>query len=189
MRITDKEYNRAYYLKNKARINAQNIEWAKQNPEKMNEYKRNWEIANKEVLAIRRSNSESRKEYQKQYGKTNRKAITAKQQKRKQEDMVFKLRINLRNRLNRAIKNSYKSGSAIRDLGSSVQELKHYLEKLFQPGMTWLNYGKGNDKWNVDHIIPLTKFDLKNPKEIKKACNFKNLRPMWHIDNIKKGNR
>ena len=55
--------------------------------------------------------------------------------------------------------------------------------------MSWNNYGNGHNKWNIDHILPVSKFNLNKISEQKKAFNFKNCQPMWAIDNIKKGNR
>lgn len=87
----------------------------------------------------------------------------------------FKLKDNLRSRLNKAIKGNYKSGSAVKDLGCSIDELKTHLESLFEPGMTWDNYGS---YWQIDHKEPLFKFDLANPDQLKEACNYKNLQPL-----------
>jgi len=100
-------------------------------------------------------------------------------------DISYRLTRVLRARLNMAIKNCNKSGSAIRDLGCSIEDLKKYLESKFQPGMSWNNWT--NDGWHIDHIIPLSSFDLTNKENIKIACNYKNLQPLWASDNIRKG--
>ena len=63
--------------------------------------------------------------------------------------------------------------------------LRNYLEKQFKEGMTWENYGQ----WHIDHIIPLSSFNLLDEKEVKKAIHYSNLQPLWAIDNLKKGNR
>ena len=88
-----------------------------------------------------------------------------------------KLRGNLRNRLNRALKNNYKAGSAVSDLGCSIPELKKYLESKFQPNMTWSNHSKIG--WHIDHIKPLSKFNLSNREELLKAVHYSNLQPLW----------
>lgn len=100
-------------------------------------------------------------------------------------DHIFRLARNLRSRLNKAIKGDYKSGSAVKDLGCSISELKTYLELQFQPDMTWENYGLKS--WHVDHIIPLSSFDLSDFNQLKKACHYTNLQPLWAKDNLKKG--
>lgn len=91
---------------------------------------------------------------------------------------------NLRSRLNKAIKHEWKTGSAISDLGCSIDELRIHLESRFQPGMTWDNYGRTG--WHIDHIKPLCKFNLQDEVQFKEACNYINLQPMWVKDNLEK---
>jgi len=95
-----------------------------------------------------------------------------------------KIARNLRGRLSQAIRNGYKSGSAIDDLGCSITNLKAYLESRFLPGMSWNNYGKHG--WHVDHIKPLCRFDLTDEVQLKKACHYTNLQPLWAKDNLEK---
>jgi hypothetical protein len=102
-------------------------------------------------------------------------------------DINRRLKVDLRSRLNRAISGMYKSGSAVSDLGCSIEELKTYLESKFQPGMTWEN--KGIHGWHVDHIIPLSSFNLENRDELLKACHYTNLQPLWAKDNLSKGDK
>lgn len=103
---------------------------------------------------------------------------------RRKLDINFRLAGNLRSRLNKAIKNNYKTGSAVSDLGCSIEQLKKHLELQFTEGMSWNNYGD----WHIDHIQPLANFDLTDEKELKKACHYTNLQPMWAKDNIIKSN-
>ena len=84
-----------------------------------------------------------------------------------------------------AYKKKYKDG-AVKDLGCSIDELKIYLERNFQHGMTWDNYGP---VWHIDHIKPLCQFDLTDENEIKKVCHYTNLQPLFAEDNFKKGGR
>ncbi len=107
--------------------------------------------------------------------------------KRAKTDVNFKLKINLRNRLNLSIKRNTKLGSGVRDLGCSVPEFKLYIESKFQPGMNWENWSING--WHLDHIRPLSSFDLSNKEELKKACHFTNLQPLWAKDNMKKGSK
>lgn len=95
--------------------------------------------------------------------------------------------LNIRSRLNKAIAKDQRTGSAVRDLGCSIEEFKIYIASKFQPRMSWGNYGR--DGWHLDHIMPLSKFDLNDPKQVKKAVHYTNLQPMWAEDNLKKGNQ
>ena len=118
----------------------------------------------------------NRAEYHKNYYRT-----------RYQNDLEFKLRKNLRTRLNRAIRNNQKAGSAVKDLGCTIAEFKQYLESLWQDGMSWDNYSYHG--WHIDHIKPLSKFDLSDPEELKKACHYTNLQPLWKNDNMQKSDK
>lgn len=92
-------------------------------------------------------------------------------------DLEYKLANNLRTRLNAAIRNGAKSGSAIRDLGCTIEELIVHLEKLFLPGMTWSNWAlKG---WHIDHIKPLASFNLMDKEQFLQACHYTNLQSLW----------
>jgi Uri superfamily endonuclease len=93
-----------------------------------------------------------------------------------------KIAHNLRTRLGKAITSNI---SAVKDLGCSIEELKSFLESKFTLGMTWDNYGK----WHIDHIKPLSKFNLSDTKELLMACHYTNLQPLWAKDNIVKYNK
>lgn len=103
---------------------------------------------------------------------------------RYKSDPIFKLSRLMRGRLNMALRINQKAGSAIRDLGCSIEELKSYLESKFEPGMSWDNHGKKG--WHIDHIIPLSSFNLGNREELLRACHYTNLQPMWANANIAK---
>jgi hypothetical protein len=53
--------------------------------------------------------------------------------------------------------------------------------------MTWENYGRKG--WHIDHKKPISCFDLNDQEQLKEACHYTNLQPMWAIENIKKGGR
>lgn len=107
--------------------------------------------------------------------------------RRRANDVQFKLAGSLRSRLRSALKNNQKVGSAVRDLGCPIGELKTYIEKQFQLGMSWNNWS--HTGWHIDHIIPLSKFDLTDREQFLAACHFTNLRPLWAKDNYAKSNK
>lgn len=116
-----------------------------------------------------------------------KKAKTSKYHKeRPLVDEKFRLARNLRKRLRSAMKSSFKTGSAVEDLGMSVENFKIYLESKFKEGMTWDNYGRFG--WHIDHIKPLSKFDLTDREQVKIACHYSNLQPMWWNENLRKSN-
>jgi hypothetical protein len=121
--------------------------------------------------------------------KSNGKKVKAINHKRRYKtDPIYKMKLSLRNRLNMFLKSNNLEKhniSAVKDLGCSIEELKTHLESKFQPGMSWDNYGtKG---WHIDHIKPLALFNLADSNELKKACHYTNLQPLWWQDNLHKG--
>lgn len=114
-----------------------------------------------------------------------RKAVAYRATKYK-TDIQFRLGLSLRHRLKRGLRrNEQKAGSAVRDLGCSVPFLKTYLESLFKPGMSWSNWAhKG---WHIDHIVPLSAFDLTDREQFLRACHYTNLQPLWAAENLAKG--
>jgi hypothetical protein len=101
-------------------------------------------------------------------------------------DINFRLAKNLRSRLRHALR-SNRAGSPVRDLGCSIEQLKVYIEQQFVPGMSWDNYTY--KVWHIDHIKPLSKFDLSDPEQFKEACHYTNLRPLWAKLNLQKNNK
>lgn len=116
-----------------------------------------------------------RKEWRKLYNKTRK--LTLDQ----------RLRKNLRNRLIRAVKHQARRGSAVRDLGCSILEFKKYIESKFQPGMTWGTWGRAG--WHLDHIKPLSSFNLTDREQFLEACHYTNLQPLWASENVRKSDK
>lgn len=71
-------------------------------------------------------------------------------------------------------------------IGCSFEFLSKYIQSLFEDGMSWDNKGT---VWEIDHIIPVSAWDLTNDFENKCCWNYRNLRPLWKYDNRKKSNK
>ena len=146
----------------------------------------------KEYARIYKTTDRGKAANKKVYEKRQSKGLNAEQarlygKERRKSDPIYKLTGNIRTRLNQfyKAKNIRKTNPTFIMVGCEPEFLKKYLEKQFKPGMTWKNhtyYG-----WHIDHIIPLS--SVKTLEEIYKLCHYTNLRPMWGIDNIKKGNK
>ena len=156
-------------------------EYNENHKEKRNLYAKEYRKTHKKEISLKA----------KKYKKTHKKEILIRQnkyQKKKlKKDINFKLAYNLRIRIYHALCNNQKSGSAIKDLGCSIPELKIYLENKFQPGMTWDNWSYTG--WHIDHIKPLSSFDLTNREDFLKACHYTNLQPLWSKENWEKSNK
>jgi hypothetical protein len=160
-------------------------EWRKNNHEKYRAGMDDWYARNRDHSI----------EYAKRWNKENPEKANASTRKyvkgsnyykeRYHSDIEFRLRVILRARLLQSVKTNAKAGSAVKDLGCTIDEFKIYLESKFAPGMTWENMGD----WHIDHIQPLAKYNLEDLEQFKQACHYTNLQPLWKIDNLKKGSK
>ncbi len=133
-----------------------------------------------------------RTEYSKIYEQNYRERRKQLHEYHQATDPQYRLRRALRARLKQAMKNDTKLGSAIDDLGCSILYLRRHLEVRFIEGMSWDNYGRldsAGRTWQIDHFLPLSRFDLTNDKQRQIACHYSNLRPLWAPDNRRKGNK
>ena len=189
-----KEYKKVYREINRDKILKYNREYKSLNIESVKLYEKNYRSNNKEKIKSYfknyfESNSKNIKIKQKSYYITNKNKIRLRQKlyskTRLDTDVQYKLSVNLRARLRSALKNHSKSGSAVKDLGCTIEDLKVHLESKFQPGMLWSNYGE----WHIDHIKPLASFDLSDRKQLLEACHYTNLQPLWAQDNLSKSDK
>lgn len=102
------------------------------------------------------------------------------------EDHISKIKRKLRNHVSRVYRKSQttKRGRTIEHLGCSIHEAKDHIEKQFRDGMNWMNHGL---LWEIDHIIPMSHFNLKDQRQRLMVNHFTNLQPLLKSDNRKKG--
>ena len=128
-----------------------------------------------------------RRESALKYYRKNRQRYFAQRKKKYKDNINYRLAHLLGVRLRMALTNNQKSGSAVRDLGCTIPELRFYLEGQFQNGMAWENWSTHG--WHIDHIIPLALFNLTDREQFLKACHYTNLQPLWAVDNLRKGKK
>lgn len=138
-------------------------------------YKNNKEKVNDCVKKYREKNKDKMRKIARDYARN-----------RSHVDIDFKLKRTLRRRLNNAINRNQKKGSAVRDLGCSIEFFKNYFKQKFRGNMNWTNHGT---VWEIDHIIPLCNFDLNNKNELKAAVHYTNLQPLFISENRIKGGK
>ena len=103
---------------------------------------------------------------------------------RRRTNIQYRLSRLLRSRLYRALHGLRKEAKTLELLGCSLDALKQHLEQKFTTGMSWTNCGRGG--WEIDHRIPLAVFNLSNEVELRRACHYTNLQPLWGPENWRK---
>jgi len=123
------------------------------------------------------------------YRKTHKEERNLKRNNRKKIDLDYRILEGLRSRLHKALKNQncVKNTRTMHLIGCNIDNLKRHIEKQFIENMSWDNYGYYG--WHIDHIRPCVSFDLTKPTEQKKCFNYKNLQPMWGVNNMAKGSK
>ena len=168
-----------YYINNKEKIDKRNKFWFINNKEEIRKKSKIYYEKNK-VNCLSRA---------KIYRKNNREAFnkTARiyEAMRLKTDPMFKLKKLLRDRTSKAFKHKgYKKTSKTQEmLGVDWEVCKAHIERQFKKGMNWSNYGE----WHIDHIIPLS--SAKNEKDLRKLCHYRNLQPLWAVDNLSKSDK
>ncbi len=151
--------------------------------------------------AYRQKNLEKLREMEKESYERHKdsKAERCKSWREKNPEKVrgYALRHRNKNKLNHNVRTlvwgslkGKKHGRHWEDLvGYTVAELRTHLESLFQPGMSWDNYGR--DGWHVDHIRPVSSFTFSGAdcQEFKECWALSNLQPLWADENVRKSNK
>lgn len=177
-----KNYSRNYYQQNKERHRQQGKEWRSANPDRVRAIsRRQRETPHYQENKIqwgrawRREHKDHSNSYQRQvYAQKYR------------SDPSYRLRRVVRQRIRNFI-SSDGTSKTLQLLGCSLQNYRKYLEARFLPGMTWDNHTYNG--WHIDHIKPISQFDLSNPQQLKDAFHYTNTQPLWYVDNIRKSNK
>ena len=108
--------------------------------------------------------------------------------KRRVEDPAYRLRANVSTYVGQILKlrGKVKGGKTFESLPYTPTELIEYLEKKFDKGMTWENYGS---YWEVDHIVPCAAlpYDSLSHPNFQKCWALSNLQPLPALENRSKG--
>ena len=107
------------------------------------------------------------------------------------QSVFFRIKESIRVRAyDQARKNGKKLNHKITTLeniiGCELEFFRKYIESRFDESMNWLNYSV---YWNIDHIMPVSHFDLSDSKEFKRCNHWTNLQPMEVFENRSKSNK
>lgn len=199
---------REWKEKNPDRQKKNMLEWRKNNIEHRNNYKKKWAAENPEkaraqkrrfyekhrTKIIAKSCANDKKNRSKVYERykkwrdKNREKIKERTREwhknRAESDPHYRIAACLRANVRGALKKAgvWKSERTATLVGCSVVFLKGYLEAKFKPGMHWGLKGK----IHIDHIRPISSFDLTDIEQQKICFHYTNLQPLWWDENIRK---
>lgn len=100
----------------------------------------------------------------------------------RQRNPNYRIKKSLAARLRTVMK---KNSSTMNYIGCNIQFLRDWFSYNFTPEMNWDNYG---NYWSIDHVIPVSHFNLENEDEKYKCWNWSNLVPLEVSKNSSKKN-
>jgi hypothetical protein len=156
------------------------------NRDKKNEQHKKYYYSNRDKELVRnRLKHEKNKEKEIEYRKNNRNKINEREKNRYNNDVLYKIKTNMRNRLRLFLKSKkiYKTNTTLNLVGGTPEIIKEHLESQFTDGMSWDNHGE----WHIDHKIPLS--SAKTEEEVYQLAHYSNLQPLWAEENLKKSNK
>lgn len=126
----------------------------------------------------------SRAKYPEKYAELQRNRNRKAEHERAMQNPEYRIRRNLRRRLNHALHGVNRAERTMSLLGCTIDQFLGHLEINFREGMSWENYGK---VWHIDHVRPCASFNLTDPAQQKECFHWKNLQPLFAKDNHSKG--
>ncbi len=189
---------KAHRVANAEKTAARNKRYRENQGDALRAKKREYRVKNIDRIKARlreyhAANREKQLENMKAYRVSNAEAISAQRREyreSKKDDAVYQLGERLRGRTAKAFSAFRAKGiSAVKAaptealLGMSFERVLHWIEFLFEPGMTWENYGS---HWHVDHVLPVAAFDLSVEEQQRICFRWTNIQPKTAADNIAK---
>ena len=121
----------------------------------------------------------------KRQNEKHKKRVREYQNNRKKTDYLYRLRSVISTAICNCIKKKgFRKKSKTADiLGCSFEQFKDHLASQFKLGMSWDN----RHLWHIDHIMPVSM--AKTYDELVRLNHYKNLRPMWAEENLRKSDK
>jgi hypothetical protein len=201
-----REKHKEYYKLNAEKIKEWKKEHYKLNAEKIKEhrkeyYKKNAEKAKEYYKEYNKLNTEKIKEYYKEYNKLNAEKLkeNTKEYQKEYRNNIKKNNFKLyliylqRKQINRSFKSSLlnKNKHSIEYLGCDIETLINH----FQKKIDYFNNNIAIDEImtfhniHIDHIKPISKFNLDDENEFLKCSHYTNMQPLLIKDNLEKSNK
>ncbi len=188
-----KEYDRWHYLKNRERRIQEAMAVKRANPQRVRDQanarlKRDGDRIRKQYRDNYQKNKVNHRKRVSAYLKSNRPKARAWQRKYKKGSIIAKINGACRARINAALhfKATPKFERTRVLIGCTARAFRDHLQSQFSPEMSWKNYGK---YWVIDHISPVSKFDLTKPWQQRLAFHYSNCRPLEREKNKEKADR
>ena len=156
------------WIKNMHRNHWRHQDYYEKNKEKLKQLTKRYYEKNKEKMLI----------WQKNWYLNNKKRYTDYLTERYHKDINFQIAVKIRNRINKIIRYNKKIPISMRykmDYEKIIEHLKPFPENI--------------NNYHIDHIIPLSSFNLTDEEDFKKATAPENHQWLLAHDNLIKGKK
>ena len=156
-------------------------EYYKNNIEKERKRVRDWHRENYEkcypsYVRWRQENKERRRAWGREYFR-----------KLKAESPEYNIAKRIRSRVHALGKGIVKSKATLELIGCTLEEFRAHIENQFVEGMNWDNFC--TKEVHMDHWKPIYEFDMLNERDVLICFNYRNYRPLFAIDNLRKNKK
>jgi hypothetical protein len=205
------QQRRNYYQENADKINERTRNYYQENADKIKDLKKNYYQENIDTIReretkYRRENADKIKELRKKYRRENADKLKELRKKYRQENKCEHLKgqgecsicnlslylIKLQRRsISRCLKLSTqnKTKSSIEYLGCDVDYFKDYIQKKMDIYNQTEEVKMDFTNIHIDHIKPVSVFNLDDEEDFLDCCNYTNLQPLLINDNLNKSNK
>lgn len=181
--ICRKEYRET----NKLIIQKKQKEYYENNKESLLEKNKQYRNDNIDTINIQRKEYRMKPEIKKHIALKNQEYLPIKKTQikiKRKINLNFKISEILRSKIHKILKNQ--NTSHLNLLGCDLDFFKKWIEFQFAENMNWLNLG---EVWQLDHILPISKFDFSNNNEKLICFHWTNLQPLYSNENRSKSNK
>ena len=178
---------RDYRENNKLFIQEKQKEYYENNKDLLLEKNKQYRNNNIDTINIQRKEYRMKPEIKKHIALKNREYLPKKKEQiklKRKIDLNFKISEILRSKIHKVLKNQ--NTSYFSKLGCDLAFFKKWIEFQFVGNMNWSNLGK---VWQLDHILPISKFDFSKENEIQLCFHWTNLQPLSSNENRSKSNK
>lgn len=145
---------------------------------------RQGDIGKQKAIEWSNNNKIQHKKLQSEWAKNNRQYLNDKHNFRWANDFEFKIKKSCQKHLINNLKNKQKS--TMKYFSCDIELFVKWLKYCFNDSMTINNHGT---YWHLDHVIPVSSFNLNNSDELYLCFHYLNYMPITATDNLIKNNK
>jgi len=187
LRYDCKTCRKKYREENRDTINVKLKEYYASNKEVLLPKHKEYREQNKTVILAQRKEYRNREDVKEHIKKKQKEYLPIRKEQiktRRKTDLNFQIQEVVKNKIHKFLKNRKTSYAEL--IGCEIEFFKKWMEYRFDETMCWENFGK---VWQIDHILPLSLFDMTNEFDRKVCFHWTNLQPLNSVENRSKSNK